>query len=1308
MTSIDTVQQQNQQTSLSSLPPPLIVPRKRGRKKRDENIVIDVHNEEERRIQFESSKKIQKPPNKLQGCGDGMPVTSSDSGVSESNVVEDPCTIITNMAGNASTSMATTLSNEGLSSRQNDAGHSSFSISTIRDRQLRRPSDCKTQKQLLIIPLKKRRGRPRKRPADEEEEEQEDIESEDDEKKKEEEYGIMHSSSRRSGRVADQEHRKRIKDDDDKFMEKEIIIKEDEEYSLKISQIERVAGEKKSQDEIKEVGENTKKLENRSEMDELIQLGEMTDSLIVEGTMEEDKKEKNEDENKKYEEEELGEEYRVLQNEQQLNDRKRPQKLGETSNFPQSSNSTITKISEQQQPLTKKMRREEKEEKQLKENKDLIVCSDCGNKWLISDFGHFIEHKIARCRNSTEKSEFINNEEERSILTQNSETLFSPKIFCGFIGDAVMENNIHRSSSSIPLLNNTPKTTSNSHFQSSSQHHSCCNILTCRNEIIKNQREIGTDNPKFEELNIIKENNKIVGEPGPFTCHSCKQKCPQIWALLEHVFTAHGFRISDEHLPNFCYPQLVSASNLISQQSASVSNTETLGELQRPSFLTIRETINSNEESNTVSGGESQPVTPTTSLLTARRAIRPLGPTKSSFSLNAFCSERLREMAEKAGGENAAKDSPPPARRPTSDEQQRNTNRQSSLTTSAEQLNAAAFLASGFSSNGTAPITLGQSIMHALQQSGHGTIQNVNDFFQPHVLAAIQNYYLQLGQQQMQQQQSPQHLSQQNSNVSNNCNGSFVSNIISPNNVSSPTAAMQSATAAILQAASAAKNNSIGQQQSIGASSSSSTLFGSNQHPSVTVTSASTILGLANLMAAAKRCGGNGCVTPTKMLQTSNSDNQQHSGQSSVTRQLSSSIPFVNNSISPQNIASPGGVLRRSPLLSHLASPTAPSTSFSPSPVAVVNKIQNNRLLTPSRRTCSAANVLSIAASLTPHSSIGPFQGSESGIPSGATDCEDNDGDIELDVAGDIEDGRKKEKNEINESKNPTLEEGELAEPAAKRDPKAKKDRCSFCQKVFTNRSNLIVHLRSHTGEKPYKCQLCPYACAQSSKLTRHMRTHGQQGKEVYNCNICQMPFSVHSTLEKHMRKCVVQNGYSGGSNSAKNEQKQQTKIITDQKDIDGNIATSSNQQTNTLKHIPDANSIAALLELSKGPSNSLIEIATKNNNNNEEEFEKQKQLAGEFAAACTLASNAASLPHNITLPHNIAQSNKLVLNWLQALNVNAQPSNLTTLAGPISGESLPMETQITTCSHEPDIDTDPDITEAADLAIKKEKSTSA
>ncbi|XP_045183835.2 B-cell lymphoma/leukemia 11A-like [Mercenaria mercenaria] len=95
------------------------------------------------------------------------------------------------------------------------------------------------------------------------------------------------------------------------------------------------------------------------------------------------------------------------------------------------------------------------------------------------------------------------------------------------------------------------------------------------------------------------------------------------------------------------------------------------------------------------------------------------------------------------------------------------------------------------------------------------------------------------------------------------------------------------------------------------------------------------------------------------------------------------------------------------------------------------------------------------------------------------------------------------------------------APSATQRREKTRNDTCEYCGKVFKNCSNLTVHRRSHTGEKPYKCMLCSYACAQSSKLTRHMKTHGRFGKDVYKCKFCGMPFSVPSTLEKHMRKCV-------------------------------------------------------------------------------------------------------------------------------------------------------------------------------------------
>lgn len=85
---------------------------------------------------------------------------------------------------------------------------------------------------------------------------------------------------------------------------------------------------------------------------------------------------------------------------------------------------------------------------------------------------------------------------------------------------------------------------------------------------------------------------------------------------------------------------------------------------------------------------------------------------------------------------------------------------------------------------------------------------------------------------------------------------------------------------------------------------------------------------------------------------------------------------------------------------------------------------------------------------------------------------------------------------------------------------KKKDEACEFCGKHFRNSSNLTVHRRSHTGERPYRCGLCNYACAQSSKLTRHMKTHGARGARApFLCQLCGVPFTVYATLEKHLKK---------------------------------------------------------------------------------------------------------------------------------------------------------------------------------------------
>ncbi|XP_028974992.2 uncharacterized protein LOC105013099 isoform X2 [Esox lucius] len=74
---------------------------------------------------------------------------------------------------------------------------------------------------------------------------------------------------------------------------------------------------------------------------------------------------------------------------------------------------------------------------------------------------------------------------------------------------------------------------------------------------------------------------------------------------------------------------------------------------------------------------------------------------------------------------------------------------------------------------------------------------------------------------------------------------------------------------------------------------------------------------------------------------------------------------------------------------------------------------------------------------------------------------------------------------------------------------------CQQCGKIYCNSQVLKIHLRVHSGERPYSCSVCEKTFAQKSILARHLKMH--KGDKSYLCSVCGKAFLISGELQMHM-----------------------------------------------------------------------------------------------------------------------------------------------------------------------------------------------
>ncbi|XP_009328739.1 PREDICTED: DNA-binding protein Ikaros isoform X9 [Pygoscelis adeliae] len=113
---------------------------------------------------------------------------------------------------------------------------------------------------------------------------------------------------------------------------------------------------------------------------------------------------------------------------------------------------------------------------------------------------------------------------------------------------------------------------------------------------------------------------------------------------------------------------------------------------------------------------------------------------------------------------------------------------------------------------------------------------------------------------------------------------------------------------------------------------------------------------------------------------------------------------------------------------------------------------------------------------------------------------------------------------------------------------------CNQCGASFTQKGNLLRHIKLHSGEKPFKCHLCNYACRRRDALTGHLRTHSVIKEETNQSemaeDLCKIGSERSLVLDRlasnvaKREKCLPDLPYDATTNYEKENEIMQTHVI--------------------------------------------------------------------------------------------------------------------------------------------------------------------